>query len=203
MSFKGTQQKCKVCDKTVCLMDQLSADGVAYHKSCFNVITAKASFSSKRKATSTPSVSTIPSVSNYNYELNYPEGYDQGLHDYAKEVEREIHIEDEEEEPTTPIGILRSRQSSTESHEVQQQQQRQARGKQVNFQSIDGGTGYFYKHLAKKHEIIKETHAASGSGTTSGSRQWRMDIFGGARSEREAKDNTRWQEKPYTVCRSD
>ncbi|XP_057523654.1 uncharacterized protein LOC130803524 isoform X4 [Amaranthus tricolor] len=137
MSFKGTQQKCKVCDKTVCLMDQLSADGVAYHKSCFNVITAKASFSSKRKATSTPSVSTIPSVSNYNYELNYPEGYDQGLHDYAKEVEREIHIEDEEEEPTTPIGILRSRQSSTESHEVQQQQQRQARGKQVNFQSID------------------------------------------------------------------
>lgn len=35
MSFTGTQQKCKVCDKTVYLMDQLSADGVAYHKSCF------------------------------------------------------------------------------------------------------------------------------------------------------------------------
>ncbi|XP_074308176.1 LIM domain-containing protein WLIM2b-like [Silene latifolia] len=35
MSFSGTVQKCKVCDKTVYLMDQLSADGVAYHKSCF------------------------------------------------------------------------------------------------------------------------------------------------------------------------
>ncbi|KAJ8450513.1 hypothetical protein Cgig2_002198 [Carnegiea gigantea] len=35
MSFTGTQQKCKACDKTVYLMDQLSADGVAYHKSCF------------------------------------------------------------------------------------------------------------------------------------------------------------------------
>ncbi|XP_021732404.1 LIM domain-containing protein WLIM2b-like [Chenopodium quinoa] len=35
MSFTGTQQKCKVCDKTVYVMDQLSADGVAYHKSCF------------------------------------------------------------------------------------------------------------------------------------------------------------------------
>ncbi|KAH9612553.1 hypothetical protein KSS87_010599 [Heliosperma pusillum] len=35
MSFSGTVQKCKVCDKTVYLMDQLSADGIAYHKSCF------------------------------------------------------------------------------------------------------------------------------------------------------------------------
>ncbi|XP_057538639.1 uncharacterized protein LOC130816073 [Amaranthus tricolor] len=59
----------------------------------------------------------------------------------------------------------------------------------INFQTIDedepvrqhflaipppsgGGTGSFNKHLAKKHGITKETHAASGSGTTSGSRQW-------------------------------
>ncbi|XP_057520914.1 uncharacterized protein LOC130801158 [Amaranthus tricolor] len=42
-----------------------------------------------------------------------------------------------------------------------------------------GGTGSFNKHLAKKHGITKETHAASGSGTTSGSRQW--DIPSGGR----------------------
>ncbi|XP_057548143.1 uncharacterized protein LOC130826580 [Amaranthus tricolor] len=35
-----------------------------------------------------------------------------------------------------------------------------------------GGTGSFNKHLAKKHGITKETHAASGSGTTSRSQQW-------------------------------
>ncbi|KAH7537504.1 hypothetical protein FEM48_Zijuj03G0099900 [Ziziphus jujuba var. spinosa] len=35
MSFIGTQQKCKACDKTVYPVEQLSADGVAYHKSCF------------------------------------------------------------------------------------------------------------------------------------------------------------------------
>ncbi|GAB2288448.1 LIM domain-containing protein WLIM2b [Dionaea muscipula] len=35
MSFTGTQEKCKVCDKTVYVMDQLAADGVSYHKSCF------------------------------------------------------------------------------------------------------------------------------------------------------------------------
>ena len=33
---------------------------------------------------------------------------------------------------------------------------------------LGGGTGSFNKHLAKKHGITKETHAASGSGTTSG-----------------------------------
>ena len=56
------------------------------------------SSSSKRKATSTPSISTTHSVS--NYEPNYPEGYepyDQELHEYAEHVEREIQIEDEEE----------------------------------------------------------------------------------------------------------
>ncbi|PKA55086.1 Pollen-specific protein SF3 [Apostasia shenzhenica] len=35
MAFIGTQQKCKVCEKTVYLMDQLTADGIIYHKSCF------------------------------------------------------------------------------------------------------------------------------------------------------------------------
>ncbi|RWR72166.1 LIM domain-containing protein WLIM2b [Cinnamomum micranthum f. kanehirae] len=35
MAFSGTLQKCKACDKTVYLMDLLSADGVPYHKTCF------------------------------------------------------------------------------------------------------------------------------------------------------------------------
>ena len=35
MSFSGTQQKCKACDKTVHLVDTLSADGNVYHKNCF------------------------------------------------------------------------------------------------------------------------------------------------------------------------
>ncbi|KAK9168240.1 hypothetical protein Syun_000380 [Stephania yunnanensis] len=35
MAFVGTQQRCKACDKIVYVMDQLSADGVSYHKSCF------------------------------------------------------------------------------------------------------------------------------------------------------------------------
>jgi cysteine/glycine-rich protein len=35
MAFSGTQQKCKACDKTVYLVEQLTADGVIYHKSCF------------------------------------------------------------------------------------------------------------------------------------------------------------------------
>ncbi|KAJ7944893.1 LIM domain-containing protein [Quillaja saponaria] len=35
MAFSGTQQKCKACDKTVHFIDMLSADGTAYHKSCF------------------------------------------------------------------------------------------------------------------------------------------------------------------------
>lgn len=34
-NFTGTQQKCKACDKTVYLMDQLTADGIVFHKSCF------------------------------------------------------------------------------------------------------------------------------------------------------------------------
>lgn len=34
-TFVGTQTKCKVCDKTVYLVDQLIADGYVFHKSCF------------------------------------------------------------------------------------------------------------------------------------------------------------------------
>ncbi|KAI5670544.1 hypothetical protein M9H77_10908 [Catharanthus roseus] len=35
MSFIGTQQKCKACEKTVYPVELLSADGISYHKSCF------------------------------------------------------------------------------------------------------------------------------------------------------------------------
>lgn len=35
MSFIGTQVKCKACVKTVYPLEQISADGIAYHKSCF------------------------------------------------------------------------------------------------------------------------------------------------------------------------
>lgn len=35
MSFTGTLDKCKACDKTVYFVDLLSADGITYHKSCF------------------------------------------------------------------------------------------------------------------------------------------------------------------------
>ncbi|XP_045823235.1 LIM domain-containing protein WLIM2b-like [Trifolium pratense] len=35
MSFSGTQQKCKTCDKTVHFVDSISADGSVYHKNCF------------------------------------------------------------------------------------------------------------------------------------------------------------------------
>ncbi|KAH7690814.1 Regulatory protein MLP and related LIM proteins protein [Dioscorea alata] len=35
MSFCGTQDKCKACDKTVHFIDLLTADGVPYHKTCF------------------------------------------------------------------------------------------------------------------------------------------------------------------------
>ncbi|KAG0459189.1 hypothetical protein HPP92_022317 [Vanilla planifolia] len=35
MSFCGTQDKCKACDKTVHFIDLITADGVPYHKACF------------------------------------------------------------------------------------------------------------------------------------------------------------------------
>uniref|UniRef100_A0A3Q7GYU3 LIM zinc-binding domain-containing protein n=1 Tax=Solanum lycopersicum TaxID=4081 RepID=A0A3Q7GYU3_SOLLC len=34
-SFGGTTQKCKACEKTVYLVDQLTADNKVYHKACF------------------------------------------------------------------------------------------------------------------------------------------------------------------------
>ncbi|KAK4787451.1 hypothetical protein SAY86_011284 [Trapa natans] len=35
MAFTGTLDKCKVCDKTVYVVDMMSLEGVPYHKSCF------------------------------------------------------------------------------------------------------------------------------------------------------------------------
>ncbi|KAD4982709.1 hypothetical protein E3N88_19380 [Mikania micrantha] len=35
MSFTGTLDKCKACDKTVYFVDLLSVDGITYHKACF------------------------------------------------------------------------------------------------------------------------------------------------------------------------
>jgi hypothetical protein len=34
-SFKGTTTKCTACDKTVYLVDKLTADNRIYHKACF------------------------------------------------------------------------------------------------------------------------------------------------------------------------
>ncbi|KAF6138974.1 hypothetical protein GIB67_010700 [Kingdonia uniflora] len=35
MAFAGTTQKCKACEKTVYLVDQLTADNRIFHKACF------------------------------------------------------------------------------------------------------------------------------------------------------------------------
>lgn len=35
MSFTGTTDKCKACDKTVYVMDLMTLEGMPYHKSCF------------------------------------------------------------------------------------------------------------------------------------------------------------------------
>lgn len=35
MAFSGTQQNCKVCEKIVHVVDQLTADGATYHQACF------------------------------------------------------------------------------------------------------------------------------------------------------------------------
>eukprot|EP00245_Coleochaete_scutata_P006134 TRINITY_DN202_c0_g1_i1.p1 TRINITY_DN202_c0_g1~~TRINITY_DN202_c0_g1_i1.p1 ORF type:complete len:195 (-),score=40.27 TRINITY_DN202_c0_g1_i1:567-1151(-) len=34
-SFTGTQNKCKICEKTVYLVDQITVDAQIYHKACF------------------------------------------------------------------------------------------------------------------------------------------------------------------------
>ncbi|XP_076943690.1 LIM domain-containing protein WLIM2b-like, partial [Bidens hawaiensis] len=38
MSFSGTVQKCKACDKTVHFVEMISADGVPYHRTCFRCV---------------------------------------------------------------------------------------------------------------------------------------------------------------------
>ncbi|KAK8934737.1 hypothetical protein KSP39_PZI015055 [Platanthera zijinensis] len=35
MSFSGTRDNCKACEKTVHFIDVLMVDGVSYHKTCF------------------------------------------------------------------------------------------------------------------------------------------------------------------------
>ncbi|PNT69126.1 hypothetical protein BRADI_3g49950v3 [Brachypodium distachyon] len=45
MSFTGTQDKCKTCDKTVHFIDLLSADGISYHKTCFKCSHCKGTLS--------------------------------------------------------------------------------------------------------------------------------------------------------------
>ncbi|KAG8486772.1 hypothetical protein CXB51_020142 [Gossypium anomalum] len=35
MTFSGTTEKCKACDKTVHVIDLLTANGISYHKTCF------------------------------------------------------------------------------------------------------------------------------------------------------------------------
>lgn len=34
-TFAGTTQKCKACEKTVYVVDELTADNKVYHKACF------------------------------------------------------------------------------------------------------------------------------------------------------------------------
>ncbi|KAI3731902.1 hypothetical protein L1987_63094 [Smallanthus sonchifolius] len=45
MSFTGTLDKCKACDKTVYFVDLLTADGVTYHKACFRCSHCKGTLS--------------------------------------------------------------------------------------------------------------------------------------------------------------
>nr|XP_043626650.1 LIM domain-containing protein PLIM2b-like [Erigeron canadensis] len=45
MSFTGTLDKCKACDKTVYFVDLLSVDGITYHKSCFRCSHCKGTLS--------------------------------------------------------------------------------------------------------------------------------------------------------------
>ncbi|CAL9079952.1 unnamed protein product [Musa textilis] len=45
MSFIGTQDKCKACDKTVHFIDLLTADGVPFHKTCFKCSRCKGTLS--------------------------------------------------------------------------------------------------------------------------------------------------------------
>ena len=65
---------------------------------------------------------------------------------------------------------------------------------------LGGGTGSFNKHLAKKHRITKETHATSGNRTTSGSRQWKMDIPGGGMPFKYNRNEMIDEFSKYVIC---
>ena len=45
MSFTGTLDKCKACDKTVYVVELLSLEGNPYHKSCFKCSHCKGTLS--------------------------------------------------------------------------------------------------------------------------------------------------------------
>ncbi|KAL0752765.1 hypothetical protein Bca101_090432 [Brassica carinata] len=72
MSFTGTQQKCRACEKTVYPMELLSADGVLFHKSCFKCFHCK--FTIQVQANSYALV-----VSTENITLNWYTGNDRSM----------------------------------------------------------------------------------------------------------------------------
>jgi len=45
MSFTGTTDKCKACDKTVYVVDMMSLEGALYHKACFKCSHCKGTLS--------------------------------------------------------------------------------------------------------------------------------------------------------------
>lgn len=45
MLFTGTLDRCKVCDKTVYVMDMLSIEGFPFHKTCFKCSHCKGTLS--------------------------------------------------------------------------------------------------------------------------------------------------------------
>ena len=72
--------------------------------------------SSKWKITSTLARSTSLLVSN-DYKTNYQEGHDHELEDYANKMEESLEIDDEEDKPLTPIGVIWFHHSSTRSQQ--------------------------------------------------------------------------------------
>ncbi|CAA6675248.1 unnamed protein product [Spirodela intermedia] len=92
MSFSGTLDKCKACDKTVYVVDSLSIDGVPFHKSCFKCTHCKA---------------PLPSMSNYSsmdgvlyckphFEQLFKEtgSFSKGFHAAPKPGERQNELQD-------------------------------------------------------------------------------------------------------------
>ena len=65
---------------------------------------------------------------------------------------------------------------------------------------LGGSTGSFNKHLAKKHGITKEIHVASGSVTTSESRQWTVDIPGGGMPFKYNRNEMIDEYSKYVIC---